>query len=211
MRARLFCAYFKLLDVYVRVFVCLCVCWGGGGGGKGSELIIFSVLGLTCKCSGLFCPKTPPNATHCVVSDGGYCLVRQHTYLGETGFDHQCVEAPPTSMNPALFLVCSRGDHCIENNLIEIGCFCCKGDNCNTEEFYYAKQGWPSTSLPVPQPTPVSSDPTSPTLGKLHSQILVCIVCALTVRICYCTGHMHNERERGTGGTLRGGREGREG
>ena len=141
-RSRLFCC---------NVFLCVRACKGQ------SQAKCFHLTGLTCHCSGLHCLES--SHTRCNVSDNGYCLIRQYVYQGNSQFEYMCVPTPMDSIDAlTYFLLCQRSaGHCILDPERELGCFCCRTDECNTRWFYYEEQrrvfGLHSSSAPLPTPT----------------------------------------------------------
>ena len=152
-----------------RLFCCdVCLCVRARARVRLNSFI--SLTGLTCHCSGLYCLES--SHTRCNVSDGGYCIVKQHIYQGNTKFEYMCVEAPNpiSSLGATNFLLCHRSlGHCIVDVENELGCFCCRTDECNTRWFYYEEQrslfGLQSSSVPLPTPEPTSKPTRAPSPG----------------------------------------------
>ena len=59
--------------------------------------------------------------------------MRLHTYLEVPRFEYVCVDP---SISPQHYLLCHRTvGHCLVDTERELGCFCCRSDNCNTKWF----------------------------------------------------------------------------
>ena len=145
------------------VFVCVCACVRVGSREWDS---LFSATGLSCLCSRPFCDTS----NHCNVTGAGFCVVTLHTYQDGPRFEYGCADP---SISLIYHLLCRRTvGHCFFDAEWELGCFCCRSDNCNTKWFYYQEQerlfGPQSSSIPLPTPVPssVPTGPPTPTPGK---------------------------------------------